>query len=75
MPKARRNIAQYNHKTTKTEKENIERVNREYGNGAWTKTQTMRFLVKIALLALDKGTVQVEKAHGVKVEGVEVNLD
>lgn len=73
--RARKNVAQYNCKQTNTEKAKLEQINKEYGNGQWNKSQVIRFLVKIALLALDKGTIQVEKAHGVKIEGVEANLD
>lgn len=73
MPKARLNVEQYNCKATKNEDKKLQDVNKKYGHGKWNKSQTIRFLVQVALDALKDAKVETKEV--VKVNGKEVEIE
>ncbi len=73
MSRARKNEYQFNIKHTEEEWERLQLVNQKYFDGQLTVTELGRFLLQVALNALDKGA-KVSKVTHITVDGKIVDI-
>lgn len=71
--KARKNEHQFNVKQTEAEWRKLQKVNKKFFNGRLTPTELGRFLLKVALDALQDAKVETKEV--IKVNGKEVEIE
>lgn len=67
MGKANRQTEQMNAKLTVQEATRVQEVNQEFFGGELNKSDTLRFLIKVALVAIENAKVEVQTKRTIKI--------
>ncbi len=65
---------QYNAKVTDAEAQKLQVINNEFFGGDLNKSDLMRFIMKVALTALDSAKTEVQTIRTLKIGGKVVDL-